>query len=301
MMTRNRAPSRSSRSRGFTLIELLVVISIIAVLISILLPALSLAKEQGKKTVCMSNMRQIGSAIGMYLSDGNDNLPWTYIHQTFNNTNYFYPGTNIYSSYSWGGQRAPRPDPGENNADFALVPPELRPLNKFLAKGVIGKADVKVTRCPGDVSSLSPTIGFGPTPIEAEDVKSSWEAFGTSYSMNWFFIEDPMIPDMVTDQVVGGNSFDRHLMWWGRRVLQANVGGYASEFVIMWENQCDQLFVGADEKGHGRRGPGWHKKFSFHSMLFLDGHTEHRYFDTRYSVRPGWRVWNFRKNINLGL
>ncbi len=48
-----------SRKKTFTLIELLVVVAIIAVLVSILLPALGMAREQGRKAVCMSNLRQI--------------------------------------------------------------------------------------------------------------------------------------------------------------------------------------------------------------------------------------------------
>ncbi|MBP7936548.1 MAG: prepilin-type N-terminal cleavage/methylation domain-containing protein [Phycisphaerae bacterium] len=60
------------RRRGFTLIEILVVVSIIALLIAVLLPSLSQARESGKRTVCLHNLRMLGVAWVVYAQSHHD-------------------------------------------------------------------------------------------------------------------------------------------------------------------------------------------------------------------------------------
>ena len=68
-------PARKSCQRGFTLVELLVVIGIIALLISILLPSLNRAREAARRVKCLSNMRQLVSAMYMFTQDHGGVMP----------------------------------------------------------------------------------------------------------------------------------------------------------------------------------------------------------------------------------
>src|SRR5690349_11465 len=68
-----RSPAR--RRLGFTLVELLVVIGIIAVLVSILLPAITKAKEAANRTKCLANLRSIGQMLATYAVSNNDQVP----------------------------------------------------------------------------------------------------------------------------------------------------------------------------------------------------------------------------------
>jgi prepilin-type N-terminal cleavage/methylation domain-containing protein/prepilin-type processing-associated H-X9-DG protein len=93
--------SRASRQQfetahcrhGFTLIELLVVIAIIAILAGLLLPALALARQAGRKAACISNLRQIGIAIHLYAQDNGGRIPYGPKAPPFTSPADLYPST----------------------------------------------------------------------------------------------------------------------------------------------------------------------------------------------------------------
>ena len=119
------------RGSHFTLIELLVVIGIIAVLVAILLPALSVARRHAKVAICLNNIRQISIAAIEYVSDNRGVFP---VLTNYNGSESANKGR------LWCGKKG---------AYYQYVrPPSKRPLDKYLGILKDDIAETPVTDCP---------------------------------------------------------------------------------------------------------------------------------------------------------
>ncbi len=168
----------SGRIRGFTLIELLVVIAIIAVLISILLPALSGARAEGARAVCLSNLKQMSQFATLY---ANDDPKTTFGPEHAQAHQFINEG---YADYGGGPGKMPFVGWGQ------AFDPRTRPLNKYsesyynmtpnTAPGDRGV--FRAYQCPGEDLGWQALRGFGSHPLETEN--PYYEGNGTAFRMN---------------------------------------------------------------------------------------------------------------------
>ncbi len=155
------------RRPGFSLVEIVVSMAIVAVLIGLLLPMLSHAREVSRTTVCASNLRQIGMAWQAYLHDF-DRFP-----RHTEQPDWRYGGAMFV-----GVDRRP------------ILDPE-RPINRPLAEQVVGEgADLAALfRCPGD-KGVFPRDGGDPRGrVSVLPGRTCFGTFGTSYRANLFLMD----------------------------------------------------------------------------------------------------------------
>ena len=149
-MTRSVTKSTTARafggSRGFTLTELLVVVGLIAVLISLLLPALTRARAAANAASCLSNLRQMGTAWTMYCNESKGRLP-----------EYFSAAMPLTPDVPWQGYWLGILDRYKVHGDSILCPAadEVIPFNQNKGQGNVNYAWTGKYLTPGSVARLN--------------------------------------------------------------------------------------------------------------------------------------------------
>ncbi len=141
---------KQKSKNAFTLIELLVVIAIIALLLSIVIPAVSKAKDYAKRTICSSNIRQVGLALQTYVQDNDDRtIPMTHMGGGVAAGTIYDPS--LAAGVTSGGKTGTKPNPW--NVVISYIEglgsaPNYRPyhLAVLYESGYIG--DPEVFYCP---------------------------------------------------------------------------------------------------------------------------------------------------------
>lgn len=303
---------RSRSYRGFTLIELLVVVSIIALLISILLPGLKGARDQAKRVACQSNMRNCNTSLITYVSEF-DSYP-----VLFKNVN----GAVSWATWSFGGWMGKDFKTFCNSQGLGTFcfPVSQRPLSIYMMApqdvspdhpgqdNVYGTYDDRVTampvfQCPSDTLSTQWQWQPGAKLVDM----TAYDQCGSSYQMNfyWFYQAEARakkeLVGFVPAAKLWGKAFEI-----GKRVWRsADEQGGASRFVTMVEDPFDWgiaqgLSSAANANADGNYKPptwgvqmmGFHGKWSRHMMAFLDGHVEYLNANTRYQREQLWSVTN---------
>ncbi|HWL95023.1 MAG TPA: prepilin-type N-terminal cleavage/methylation domain-containing protein [Phycisphaerae bacterium] len=279
---------KSRSARAFSLLELLVVLAITSIVLAILLPSLSAARESANATKCLVNLREIGAASLMYMDDeGYPTQPW---HMGLNAG-----GADIdkVSEFVFGGFQVDPVHPvlGQR-VDIRKIATIDRPYNRYIAPQLCN-GPVQTYVCPSDSFAVS-SFPADPcaVPVRSENV-ASWSINGNSYAINWNWLAAPPWsnkPSIYSDLNLISAA--------GREMLRLKVGGDAANFVLHMESTMNSMMQdgrpadgSAGQSCLQQLGIGWHKRYSRYSMSFLDGHSEHRFIDTRFSRDTGYDLW----------
>lgn len=241
-------------------------VAIIALLISILLPSLNAAREQGKMAKCLSNLRSLNTATTTYLLDNRDEYP--FLSRSAG------PVRGI-CSWAYGGKTTDDFWKTRYSGVFYFKATE-RPINYYLVNGDITEDEpMHVLRCPSDQGSYQRV--YSNSPWEQEPV-TAHDDIGTSYHYNLHGFTG-----------LSNFDFNRPIRSW--RLAQAAImrdalGSFAARYALYFEDPLDWCI---NEKV---QVTGNHRQFSHHTIGFLDGHASYLYVDSRNWCGPGWTMLN---------
>lgn len=305
--------------RGFTLIELLVVVAIIALLMSILLPTLTRAREQARTAKCIANLRQVTQAGVTYAGVEKDLVfAWPIGYQIGSEGSQ--RGFTYYTEFIWGGG-VPSKTSAEwdsyqgdspavtGGADTYWYTPKERPLNNYIVPGVsfddgrrrpdntfrTGRAMElpDVFKCPSDSTAAVPGAGIADPFHETDQPVSTWEWWGHSYPINWYWGYYYVSTDSgILTAICGTAPKNKGL---GSKIIRQKNEKGAAEWIIFYENLMNYAMESAKPRGFANTlakvSPGWHKKDDYHAAGFFDGHAAYKKFDTRFIDGPGWTTF----------
>ncbi|MCH7721409.1 MAG: hypothetical protein IH988_10560, partial [Planctomycetes bacterium] len=250
----------------------------IALLISILLPSLSRAREQAKLTVCLANIRGVGTSFVQYLLD-------------FNTIPLFATSNNSWCSWAFGGWSGSNRDYWENDpGGYPLynIPTDQRPLSIYMTSAgmtpeidrITPTEEMPMFKCPSDRISAQWQWGvFGDTG----EAISAYDDVGTSFQMNFHFTDQEQFQECP--EGISPPCEDYLIGVLGSQLYLGQMDRHAARFIALMEDPCDWGLGAYGEFGGGGGGiqmMGFHGRFSKHVTFRMDGHAEYRLMDTRH-------------------
>lgn len=189
-----RLPKRRRSRLGFTLLELLLVIAIIFVLVSILLPVISKARDSAKRAQCINNLQMISKAVLNYVSDNEGALPFA---ASSNSNMPGPPGPHIEDWIYWSSTKSTQ-DPMKNWIDLI----GSGGVGKYLGCDDHSATGMSILRCPSDARLNNSIAGSFP-PYSMPDPNGQAVTYPFSYVLNAMMSSGNADPRAVT---VGGQS-----------------------------------------------------------------------------------------------